>query len=415
MLASSVVARATKSREDGLSQGESLSSHSKPLGKLYSWGSGDFGRLGHGDNLPHKSAKLVEILRDKDIRKIACGERHSLALAADGALYSWGFGGDGQLGHGNYQVQTLPALITALRGEHIIDVSCGNKHTAALTSGGDVYCWGDNSRGQLGLGDFRKQHTPRRVMELQGKMVLQISCGAYHTGCIIDDETVFTWGAGAAGRLGLDHEQDTPVPTAVESLEGKSIKSIQCFDEHTMAMTVPLGPASEGIFDSESQARLLQKVKELEVKLQREALKTEAAEARLDQSKSAFIEAEQNVARLQRQNDALLAERVDLYMKMQNLESQLSIATTDKENLDKQLMSLVNMPTKLEEISSQGVRQIACGARHVLALCDTGDVYAWGAGTSGQLGLGKTKSYPSPQLVWGMMRKGSGSPICCLR
>ena len=165
-----------------------------------------------------------------------------------------------------------------------------------------------------------------------------------------------------------------------------------------------------------------------QVKLQREALKTEAAEARLDQSKSAFIEAEQNVARLQRQNDALLAERVDLYMKMQNLESQLSIATTDKENLDKQLMSLVNMPTKLEEISSQvhagqrllsvcvlsamvcasqGVRQIACGARHVLALCDTGDVYAWGAGTSGQLGLGKTKSYPSPQLVWGMMRKGT--------
>ena len=42
----------------------------------------------------------------------------------------------------------------------------------------------------------------------------------------------------------------------------------------------------------------------------------------------------------------------------------------------------------------------------MLALSDTGDVYAWGGGGSGQLGLGRKKSYPSPQLVWGMMRKG---------
>ena len=53
-------------------------------------------------------------------------------------------------------------------------------------------------------------------------------------------------------------------------------------------------------------------------------------------------------------------------MKMQALESQLSIATTDKDNLDKQLTSLVNIPTKLEEISSQGVRQISVGSKHVL-------------------------------------------------
>ena len=52
------------------------------------------------------------------------------------------------------------------------------------------------------------------------------------------------------------------------------------------------------------------------------------------------------------------------------------------------------------------MRQIAVGAKHILALSDSGDVYAWGTGTSGQLGLGKRRSFPSPQLVWGMMRKG---------
>lgn len=93
-------------------------------------------------------------------------------------------------------------------------------------------------------------------------------------------------------------------------------------------------------------------------------------------------------------------------MEKQNLQSELSVASTDKANLDKELISLVSMPTRLAEISSQGVRQIACGSAHILALVDAGDVYAWGSGRSGQLGLGKQRSEPAPVLVWGLMRKG---------
>ena len=107
------------------------------------------------------------------------------------------------------------------------------------------------------------------------------------------------------------------------------------------------------MFDEQSQGRLVQRVKELEVKLRREVLKSEEAASLLQQGKSTLIESQQNVARLQAQNDALLQERVELYMKMQALENQLSVATSDKENLDKELMSLVNMPTKLAEITSQ--------------------------------------------------------------
>ena len=62
-----------------------------------------------------------------------------------------------------------------MQSEHIIDIVCGEKHSMCLSSGGDVYTWGDGSLGQLGLGDFRKQHTPHRVMELSGKMILQVS------------------------------------------------------------------------------------------------------------------------------------------------------------------------------------------------------------------------------------------------
>ena len=247
---------------------------------MYAFGSGDYGRLGHGDNQPRKTAKLVEILRDKNVVRFACGPRHTLALTGDGHVYSWGYGGDGQLGHGDYQLQTMPAQIKRLQDQHIVDISCGEKHSCVLTSGGDVYTWGDGSLGQLGLGDFSKQPTPARVMELADKQILQISCGAYHTAAIDKDEGVYTWGQGGSGRTGHDNENDLAVPTLVESLVGKGIQSVRCLHEHTMALTVPLEQGQSGLFDEGSAMRLQQRVKELEVKLQREAFNARQAEER---------------------------------------------------------------------------------------------------------------------------------------
>jgi len=378
----------------------------RQLGKLYSFGSGDYGRLGHGDHVSHKTATQVDVLRDKDIKKFACGPRHSLALADSGKVYSWGYGGEGQLGHGDFEMKTMPAQIKALDGEHVIELACGEKHSAVLTANGDVFTWGDGSLGQLGLGDFRKQHTPHRVMDLAGKMAVKLSCGAFHTACLTEDMSVYTWGQGGSGRLGHDNEHDLSSPTLVSSLQSKGIRSIRCFAEHTMALTVDDEGAERDVFDSSSKDRLQSKVKELEVKLSREVMHRDQAVQALENSHSKLVEAEQNARNLTKQVEALLSERVDLYMKMQALESQLSISTTDRANLDEQLRSLVNIPTKLEEISSQGVRQIAVGSAHILALSDAGDVYAWGTGGSGQLGLGKRRNYPTPQLVWGMMRKG---------
>lgn len=174
------ITNATKARnadEEATAQMGGAAKRHAGKGKLYAWGSGDYGRLGHGDNLAQKSAKLVEILRDKNVRRVACGSRHMLALCGDSSVYSWGYGGEGQLGHGDFQIQTMPLLVKALHAEGVCDIACGDKHCLALTLGGDVYAWGDGSLGQLGLGDLRKQHTPRRVMELQGRRIIAISAG----------------------------------------------------------------------------------------------------------------------------------------------------------------------------------------------------------------------------------------------
>lgn len=382
-------------------------------GRLYAWGSGDYGRLGHGDTLPQRSAKLVEMLRDKDVCKVVCGLRHTLVLTDSGQVYSYGFGGDGQLGHGDREIQTLPTLVQALSGENIVEIACGDKHSVALTAGGDVFTWGEGALGQLGLGAKLQRHLrPSRIPELLTQRIVSISAGSSHTGCVDDEGNVYMWGEGQSGRLGLEDEHNVSTPTLVKSLSGRGIESIVCFNEHTFALTVSQGGGYGGgrggslAADAAAETTLARRSKELEVRLRKAQSRQESAEQKLDASRSAFLDMERRLERLERQNEALLQERVDLYLKVQNLESALGVASSDKGNLDKQLASLINIPSSLSEISSHGVKQVACGAGHVLALSDTGDVYSWGAGGAGQLGLGRRNGHSSPQLVWGMARKG---------
>ena len=69
---------------------------------------------------------------------VSAGDFHSLALAANGSVRSWGNGGGGQLGHGDGQRQLLPKKIEAFAGQHVVAVSAGSAHSLALTADGAV-------------------------------------------------------------------------------------------------------------------------------------------------------------------------------------------------------------------------------------------------------------------------------------
>ena len=73
---------------------------------------------------------------------LSAGAYHSLALTADGAVWSWGGGGSGKLGHGDEQRQLLPKKVEALAGQRIVAVSAGEHHSLALTADGSVWSWG---------------------------------------------------------------------------------------------------------------------------------------------------------------------------------------------------------------------------------------------------------------------------------
>lgn len=126
-------------------------------GAVYSWGHGGFGRLGHGDTeacetgVPQFLPKRVEALQER-VSSVAASWRHSLAVTASGALYSWGCGNYGQLGHGDERNQRLPKRVEVLQ-ERVRSVAAGTVHSLAISESGALYSWGLGGSGQLGHGN----------------------------------------------------------------------------------------------------------------------------------------------------------------------------------------------------------------------------------------------------------------------
>ena len=137
-------------------------------GRLSSCGSeaGNSGLLGHGEGVTQLNTptRLPSTLGGERAVSVSAGAGHSLALTADGAVWSWGFGGGRQLGHGDEQNQLLPKKVEAFAGRRVVAVSAGQHHSIAFAADGAVSTWGGGERGCLGHGeDLSNQLLPKKV------------------------------------------------------------------------------------------------------------------------------------------------------------------------------------------------------------------------------------------------------------
>ncbi|KAK0097381.1 hypothetical protein PV326_002182 [Microctonus aethiopoides] len=207
--------------------------------KVFSWGEGEDGKLGHGNRLSLDKPRLIEALKSKRIRDIACGSGHSAAIASNGELYTWGLGEYGRLGHGDTTTQLKPKLVEALVGQRVVQVACGSKdaQTLALTDDGSVYSWGDGDFGKLGRGGSGGCYAPILIERLNGLGVIQIECGAQFSLALTKYGEVWTWGKGDYYRLGHGNDQHVRKPTVVESLRGKKISHVTVGALHCLAVT----------------------------------------------------------------------------------------------------------------------------------------------------------------------------------
>ena len=172
--------------------------------EIYCWGWGKDGQLGHGDRNSQKSPVKVEMLSNKPISSISCGGWHSCALTPNGDVYAWGSGRCGQLGLGDWASHRVPVLVPDLCGKGVREIACGSFHTCCLLESGSVFSWGCGRDGQLGHGDYGSPRVPTLLKALEGKVILKIVCGEYHSAALSSSGDVWTWGDGAEGQLGHD-------------------------------------------------------------------------------------------------------------------------------------------------------------------------------------------------------------------
>ncbi|PWA22073.1 hypothetical protein CCH79_00010338 [Gambusia affinis] len=216
-------------------------------GKLFMFGSNNWGQLGLGSKQTVQKPTCVKALKGEKVQLVACGRNHTLISTEQGHVFACGGNGEGQLGLGDCEERTAFQKIGFFQAHGPIKMlAAGSNTSAALTEGGKLFMWGENSEGQIGLG---KRSQATRPMEVSvGRPVSWVSCGYYHSALVTADGALFTFGERDSGKLGLRPERLARhrVPQRVQSIT-ESVLQVACGGSHTVALTDSGGVYSFGL------------------------------------------------------------------------------------------------------------------------------------------------------------------------
>ncbi|XP_005095208.2 RCC1 and BTB domain-containing protein 1 [Aplysia californica] len=212
-------------------------------GEVFSWGLNGYCQLGNGgSNQGFVPAAVTTNLANRQVVKVACGSHHSMVLTVDGEVYAWGQNNCGQVGTGSTANQPSPRKVTSVIGALCaVSIACGQTSSVALLDNGEVYGWGYNGNGQLGVGNNVNQPNPCRVHMLQAAVITQITCGYAHTLALSDEGTLFSWGANSYGQLGTGNKANMVSPAKVLSLGEKYVEVAASHYSHISAAMTQKG------------------------------------------------------------------------------------------------------------------------------------------------------------------------------
>uniref|UniRef100_H3AIW9 B30.2/SPRY domain-containing protein n=1 Tax=Latimeria chalumnae TaxID=7897 RepID=H3AIW9_LATCH len=207
-------------------------------GAVRGCGKGSYGRLGLGDSNNQTTLKKLSFDPHRAIRKISSSkgsDGHTLAVTAEGEVFTWGDGDYGKLGHGNNHTQKYPRMVQApLFRKVVVCVSAGYRHSAAVTAEGELYTWGDS--GCLGHNDGENRSVPALVRDISG--VGQVACGSSYTIAVSQDgRTVWSFGGGDNGKLGHGDTVRVYRPKVIDALQGFCIRKVCASSQCSFALT----------------------------------------------------------------------------------------------------------------------------------------------------------------------------------
>ncbi len=280
----------------------------KSDGSLWAWGSNSAGQIGLGESMLYQNIHNPTMVFENGISQVSCGGFHTMAITDSGDLYAWGQNTYGQVGLGEMSNSVVSPIFIM---SDVAAISSGFQHSLAIKTDGTLWAWGRNDYGQLGTGEWFTLNTPTQIMD----DVVAVTTGTYQSAAIKSDGTLWTWGWNSYGQLATC--DTTTINTPVQVMSEHDIASISMGNDHT----------------------------------------------------------------------AIVTRSGDLYMCGGNTYAECGIVTEND-------MHIVTPVLVLQDVS-----MVQCGNNHTLALKNNGDLYGWGWNERRQLDPSNTSDIEAPTLL----------------
>ena len=340
----------------------------------------DQGNTGNGE------AGATEVAR-RSLSSIALGSMHTCALTETGNVKCWGM--SRYLGNGNddKHKRLVPVDVLAAEGntdllDDIVQVSAGHHHSCALTSGGNVKCWGDANKGQLGNGNTADSNWPVYVIEAEGSSntldsIVQIDAGEFHTCVLTTKGGVKCWGNGEKGELGSTTKKDkNPAPVVIMGADSQPLTGVVQLAaglSFNCAVTISGGVKCWGLGEQGQLGNGSYEDKDVPVDV-------------VDADNKPLT----GIVQITAGEDHACALTNTANVKCWGHGNMLGRGT----NQDNK-----NVPVEVQALS--GIAHLTGGDSHACAVSNIGNVKCWGEGAQGQLGNGETvpKDVPSDVII----------------
>ena len=203
-------------------------------GKLYIWGDNSYGKLGNGtkDGISTVAKQVSGLPNVVDARMGGFQNSVVAAIARNRTLYMWGNNASAQLGDGTQTSSYVPIQPKFERPVQIKQVAMGRQHTIALSEDGDVYTWGWNNSGQLGNGTTTSSNTPVQIQIGEGVQVSRVYADDYTSAALTTDGQLYVWGKNDCGQFGDGSVTNSSTPVKVEL--SNSVKEFVLYDSSCM-------------------------------------------------------------------------------------------------------------------------------------------------------------------------------------
>ncbi len=344
---------------------------------VFSFGPNIYGQTGLGTtsgNTLVATPIVTTNLADRSVTQVAADDYHSLLLADDGTVFSFGLNGSGRTGLGTTDGNTLiatPIVTTNLAGKTITQVSAGLEHSLLLADDGTVFSFGYNGSGRTGLGTTDGSTliaTPIVTTYLAGKTITQIAAGQSHNLLLADDGTVFSFGSNGSGQLGRGEVGNTPIATPIitTNLAGKRITQVAAAGQHSLLLADDGAVFSFGWnINGQTGVGAISGRTPIATPIDT----THLAGRSITQIAAGW------------EHNLLLADDGTVFSFGANIYGKTGLGTTDGN-------TPVATPIVTTNLAGKTITQIAAANQHNLLLADDGTVFSFGNSGSGRTGLG---------------------------